>query len=82
VTQETKEYLTNVYQILEHQEGKLVDLHRSIRAILEAMKTQDGFLEAYGKHYEGPGSSETALGYTSMLAAIREKVQRLRERAA
>lgn len=73
--------LIQIYHLLREQEGKMVEIHRSLRAVLETLVRENPeFYDAYRQSYESRLSSEVALGYAPTLEAIDEKIRDLKER--
>jgi len=57
---DTPQELIEIYRLLRHQEEKLYELHKSLRALTEVLQTS-GFGREYQKSYAAIGSSEVAL---------------------
>lgn len=74
-----KQELIAIYHLLRHQEEKLYELHRGLRAVVHTLNSQHSFREAYPANYSDVGSSEVALGYAPTLKAIDETILRLKE---
>jgi hypothetical protein len=77
---DTTQELIEVYHLLRHQEGKLYELNKILRAVVEILCKQ-GLGPEYEKSYEATGSSAKALGYAEMLQSIDAKLRHLTEHA-
>jgi len=77
-TMDISQELIEVYHLLRHQEEKLYELHKSLRATTEFLH-KHGFGDEYARSYEAIGSSEVALDYAGTLRLIDETIRRLSE---
>ncbi len=73
--------LIEIYRLLHHQEEKLYELHKSLRAATEVLH-KHGLGEEYAKSYEAIGSSAVALDYAGTLRLIDETIQSLTDAEA
>ena len=72
----SQDHLIDVYHLLRHQEEKLYELHKSLRAVTEVLHKHALGAE-YAQSYEAKGSSAVALDYAGRLQLIDETIQSL-----
>lgn len=72
--------LVQIYQLLEDQEAKLVELHRHLRALLTILESHPQLFDSYQSIYRGLGSSLVLRDFEPKIEAIHEKMRVLSER--
>lgn len=73
----TSQELIEIWNFLEEQEIRLIELDRRIRALLETIRTNASVFDSYRTTYECLGSSNLVLTRDRTVRAIDEKVRRL-----
>jgi len=68
--------LIEIYHLLRHQQERIYELHKSLRAVTEVLH-KHGLGSEYAQSYEAIGSSEVALDYDGRLRLIDETIRSL-----
>lgn len=71
--------LVQIYQLLEDQEAKLIELHRHLRALLTILESHPQLFDSYQSIYRGLGSSLVLREFEPKIEAIHEKMRVLSE---
>jgi hypothetical protein len=77
-TMDIHQELIEVYHLLRHQEERLYEIHKSLRALTEVLQKY-GVGPEYAKSFEAIGSSAVALDYAGKLRLIDETIQSLQD---
>lgn len=72
--------LVQIYQLLEDQEAKLIELHRHLHALVTILESHPQLFDSYHSIYRGLGSSLVLREFEPKIEAIHEKMRALSER--
>ena len=72
--------LVQIYQLLEDQEAKLIELQRHLRALLTILESHPQLFDSYQSIYRSLGSSLVLREFEPKIEAIHEKMRVLSER--
>jgi hypothetical protein len=72
--------LLQIYQLLEDQEAKLIELHRHLQALVTMLESHPQLFDSYQSIYRAMGSSLVLREFEPKIEAIHEKMRVLSER--